>query len=178
MIRTVLFTVLFSALLLPSQHIDAQEKQTAKALSPFELSDKLTEVVADLYDKARGWTSAFNSANATGDYSKLAKQRIKLEKLMQKRLAEVKALKDTAGSEEFRKSIISFLNFEKTMIHKGFKPFEAFTKDTKKDDFEKAMANLHSYAARETAELDKIRKLQKAYAAKNHFKVDEPAPKK
>lgn len=147
--------------------IYAQQPKTA-----LELNNQLASITDSLYAKGQAWGNKFVSAMDTKDFSTLTPYRMQMQQYIDKKLADVRKIKDINGSENLRTVMIDFLNYEKTMIDKGFVPVEKLGATTTEDDIKKVMENLTNASKDEAEFLRKVSDAQDTYAKKNGFTIE------
>ena len=140
--------------------------------TPIEFNNKLVSVNDSLFIMGQQWGKKFNEVKPVKEYSKLASARQQLESYITRKLAEVRSMKDVAGSKEFREGMIDFLLFERKLIEVGFKPIEKLTGSSTDAEVKTAIDGLIQASKDENTKLETFRKLQAAYAEKNGFKIE------
>jgi hypothetical protein len=145
--------------------------QTAK--TAIELNDQLASITDSLYARGQEWGSQFNTLmNGSKDFKSLAKYRLGIEKFIDRKLAEIRVMKDINGSGELRQAMTEFLTFEKHMIQAGFMPAEKLGTDATDEQIQKIIENLTNESKREGDVLNKVRQAQEAYGKKNGFSIE------
>jgi hypothetical protein len=140
--------------------------------SPLELNDYFVSINDTLYSSGKEWGSKLNEVYASKEFSLLETARVKMETFIERKIAELKKLKDINGSEKFRLAMLDFLNFENKMMKEAFRPFEKLNKASSEEDIKKAIAGLTELAKNEDTELQKVNKAQQDYAVKNGFTIE------
>jgi hypothetical protein len=140
--------------------------------NPVEMNNYLTGIVSELYSGGVKWGNKYLEVSTSKDYSEIASTRTELEKLIDAKQAELRTITDVNDSKEFRMAIMSFLKFEKRIVHEGFAPFENLGKNPKQEDVAKAEKTLTELSAAESTEIDKIKTTQAAYAKNNNFTIE------
>src|SRR5690606_19222690 len=94
------------------------------------------------------------------------------QKLIDNNIAEVEAMKNVAGSEDFKKVTLEYFKFEKAMVQKYFVPFKTMNAQTTNAEISEAGKKLTEAVKEEDFYLDKARKAQEEYAQKNGLTVE------
>lgn len=166
--KKVLSTIVFIVAVLFSSNIYAQKAKTA-----LQLNDQLASITDSLYARGQEWGSQFNTImNGSKDFKPLAVYRMNIEKFIDRKLVEVRGMKDIAGSGELREAMINFLQFEKHMIQIGFTPAEKLPANATEEQIQEVITKLTEESKNETSVLDKVREAQTAYAKKNGFAIE------
>ena len=145
-----------------------------KAQTPTEFNDKLVAITEGLYSKGQEWGKQFNAAYEAKDFTSLTNKRQQLEQFVTQKLAEVKAMKDVKDSKTLREAMVNFLEFEKGMIDRAFKPMESLGKNPSQEQVKAAYDQLTTYSKEEQVALERVNKAQEAYAKANGFTIAQP----
>ncbi len=146
------------------------------AETPIDFNDRLVSITATLYEKGTAWGNKFKELSESKNYKELAPLRIDMQKFIDKKIAELRTTKGVGkGSQEFLKTMIEFLNFEKGFTQ-AFLPFEKLNSTTSDEELKKAMDKLTEASTQEEGALAKVTAAQQAYAEKNDFTIEEAAP--
>ncbi len=149
---------------------------TAQTLTPIKFNDHLVQMTLDLEKMGGEWGGKFGEiSKGSKNYGELTATRLKMQGYCDKKIGELKAMKDVSGSEEFRKAVIGYLEFEKQLIQRGFVPLEKLSANSSDSDIEKAIKSLMDEAASEETYLLKVHEAQDRYAKKNNFTIETPA---
>ena len=136
------------------------------------MNNKLSGMVASLYEDGSKWGETFSHIDSTTHmYAELAPIRIRMEHYLDEKLAELNAMQDVSGSQDFRLAMIHFMKMEKNMLSNAFKGIEALNPKSTNAQIQNAINNLTNESKKEDAELKKIRDIQNEYARKNRFKI-------
>lgn len=166
--KRIFTTLLLAATVLFGSNLYAQKAKTA-----LELNDQLASITDSLYARGQEWGSQFNTImNGSKDFKSLAKYRMDIEKFIDRKLVEVRGMKDINGSANLREAMISFLQFEKHMIQVGFSPAEKLPSNATEAQIQEVITKLTEESKNEGAVLDKVRTEQEAYAKKNGFNIE------
>ncbi len=167
--KTHLYTAFFTiAFFCSSLHSSAQKPTTALALN-----DYLVSITDSLYNAGQTWGEKFTAVYQTKEFALLQPLRVSMEKLIERKQLEVITLKDIGGSEKLRLAMLDLLFFEARMVREGFLPIEKLNKQSSQDEINKAIELLTTVADTENEYLQKVRKAQDAYAAKNGFTIED-----
>lgn len=147
-------------------------------MTPFQFNEHLSSITDSLYERGTAWGASFNEAYTSKDFASLVPLRLKLEKYIDSRIAELKKMKDVKNSKEFREATIAFLIFEKEMITLGFKPLEELKKDASEEEIKAKIDGLQVFSDKEQEELKKVGAKQEAYARANGFKIESEEQRK
>lgn len=137
-----------------------------------EFSNKLSSITDSLYRKGGEWGAVYATASQSGDYAQLRPLRIDMQQFTDRNIATVIAMKDVAGSEQFRADMIGFLRFEKKMIEDVFSRFEELNAQSSEGEVQAVLNQLTESSTEETRLLDVVRKSQAEFAKKNGFKIE------
>lgn len=160
--------IMFLAVLALGSNVYAQKNASALAMN-----DKLASITDSLYERGQEWGSQFSTImNGSKDFKSLAKYRLNIESFIDRKLAEVRTMKDVSGSKELREAMIEFLQFEKHMIQAGFAPAEKLPANATEEQVTNVITKLTEESKNETAVLEKVRAAQQAYAQKNGFSIE------
>jgi hypothetical protein len=148
----------------------AAAQTTNKAAIDF--SNKMSAMIFTLYNDGTEWGVQFSKIDSTDrNYSRLAPIRIKMEKFLEEKLAELKKTQDVSGSHNFRMAMIHFMELDKTVLNSGLKGIEKLNTHSSDAQIKNAVKNLTEQSKKEDAELKKIIALQTAYAHQNGFTI-------
>jgi len=161
-----LYTLIFTAFLIFTG------LHTAYAQTPLEFNDNLVAITDSLYNKGQAWGEKFVAVKESKEFYKLAPQRKALQKFIDDKIAEVSVMKDISGSENLRKSMVTFLLFEKDMLQNAFIPIEKLNSTSTDEEIDNALAKLNSLTTEENEALAKVNTEQQAYAKKNGFTIE------
>jgi hypothetical protein len=159
------FLIMMMSLMLT---LKAQQPQTA-----IEMNDYLVGVIAGIHDAGANWGNKYVLADSTKEYHSLKSTTDEITVLIDQKIVELNALTDIGGSEEFRKSIIDFLYYEKQMITEAFTPFNSLTSESTQEEKDAMFNNLTELTKTEDSKLDSIRDKQAAYASANNFTISD-----
>jgi hypothetical protein len=166
--KSIVRLVIVFACALASFGANAQKPTTA-----LELNDYLASFTDSLYQGGREWGKTLNAVVTSKKFDSLAGPRKKMDDFITRKQAEIKDMKDINGSEDLRKAMLEFLDFEAKMIKDAFLPLEKFTATSPKEDIKKAIDDLIAMAATEKDHLSKVNVAQEAYAKKNGFTIEK-----
>ncbi len=167
--KTLLYTTFFVIAFFCTGHYSSAQKPT----TALALNDYLVSITDSLYSSGQAWGKKFTEVNSSKEYTLLQPIRVSMEKLIERKQLEVITLKDIGGSEKLRLAMLDMLFFEARMIRDGFIPFEKLNKQSTQDEINKAIEVLTKSAEAENEYLEKVRKAQDVYAAKNGFTIEE-----
>lgn len=139
--------------------------------SAIDLNDYFVSITDTLYSAGGEWGTQLKKAMETKDYSSVVAARKKMELFLNRKLEELKIMKDQYGSENLRLTTMDFLAFERKMISEGFIPIEKFNKNSTDEEIKNALNNLSAAAKKESAEIGRVNKAQEEFAAKNGFTI-------
>ncbi|XZF12606.1 hypothetical protein ACTHGU_12525 [Chitinophagaceae bacterium MMS25-I14] len=142
-----------------------------KIKTALDMNDHLAAITDSLYAKGREWGDKFNAAAASKDFKSLAPYRQSIDQFIDRKITEIKGLKDIGGSQELRMAMLDFLGFEKKMITTGFKPVENLPADATQEQMQKAIDDLTAASQDESGYLQKVKDAQEAYGKKNGFSI-------
>ena len=145
--------------------------QKSEKKKAFEFNQKLAAISLNLNTKGQGLGTDLKAAFTSHDFSKVRTTIDSLGKFVDQKIEELKATENVAGSEKLKESMLDFLNFEKTMINKGFEPFANMDENTSEAEIQDAIKNMSRETENENDYLAKVRDEQKKYADKNGFKI-------
>ncbi len=146
---------------------------TAIAQTPKEFNNKLVSITKVLGEKGTEWgTKMAQISLGSKNFIELKPLRVEIEKYIDKQVAILQQTKDVKGSKNFRESVITYLQFEKTLIGKGFTPFESYNKKTTEAKVEEGTNNINKLAEKEGTYLKQMENAQKEYAKMNNFTIE------
>jgi hypothetical protein len=152
-----------------TNHAKAQTFTSAVALN-----DYFATITDTLYQKGVAWGEVLGAGRKNkNDFSKLPAKRIDLENFLVRTKVSIKKMKDYKGSEEYRKSILDFLEYESELLIEAFLPFEKLGKTPTDAAVDVVIQGLIKASEKEAAFLDKVRTTQAAYAEKNGFTIQQ-----
>jgi hypothetical protein len=137
------------------------------------LNDELTTINDSLFYKGQIWGEEFKIGFNSGDYTPLQAARVDVQGYIERSIVRVQQLEDVGGSEEFRKTELAYLQFEKDSIMPKMIAFENLPDSATQEDINAAYLALISCAKEEQSRLEQLRKVQKAYAEKNKIELKE-----
>jgi len=147
-------------------------QKATKTLTPIEFSDHMSDLTDSLYKKGSDWWSHYVAAKSARNFASLKSYRIAVETFLVKSTKELKSMPDVSNSTALRMAMIHFMEFERTMVTKGFMPIEKIPSTGSDEEMDKAFADLQQMAKVESVELEKVSKEQNAYAKANGFKIE------
>ena len=145
--------------------------QTTAVLTPIQFNDHLTDITDSLYVRGQAWGEQFNEVHKTRGYAALRPARESMERFVSNSIARLKAMQDVKDSKALRTAMISYLEFERRMISEAFKPLEALSASSTREEMQAAFSRLKSVTEAESAELQKVVAAQEAYAKANGFTI-------
>lgn len=163
-----LLLLFFAVSFIAISSVKAQAPKTA-----LEMNDLLVSVNDSLFIYGKQWGEIFADSYDSKNFEKLKPKRVAMLSYIERRKKELKNLKDIAGSEEFRKLMIEFLDFETTLITSTFMALEKVDKNTTEEALQAAIKKITDGSEKENEFLNKVRIVQTAYAAKNGFSIEE-----
>lgn len=144
--------------------------QTPK--SPIAYNNKLADYLDTMFVGGQEWGKVFEAVYPTGNYIALKVETDKLDVYIDRSIRTIEAMQDLKNSKPLRTAVIEFLNYEKTLISKAFRPFEKFKSDTPEATIQAAIDNLMDLSIDENEYLKKVKEAQKKYAAENGFTIE------
>lgn len=160
--RFSLILVAILAITIASCDFGKQEKAMRRSIEIAAINDSLAE-------QGKIWGDELRIAVNTLDFSNMKKSREDLQVYVGEKIAQLKAMKPVANSEELQKAELEFLEFELKMIDNHFVVFEGFNEFTTKEDLENAYFGILQYNELEQEKLKHIYDLREEYAEKNGF---------
>ena len=157
-----------------STTVQAQGKPT----TALELSNSYSSATDTLYMKGTQWGEALTTAAKAGDYTVLKPVRMGMQQFIERKTKEIAASPTIGGSEQFKAVMLRFMAYEKDMITTTFIPFEKLTASSTKEDFSVLIDKTTANSKGEDVLIKEIGEVQKAYAKKNDFTIEEPAAPK
>jgi hypothetical protein len=139
--------------------------------TPLEFNDQLVSITDSLYKMGQKWGREFNNSYKANDFSLLTPPRLELERFVNRKIEEVKNMKDVKNSKDLRTAMIEFLQFERAMCDSAFKAVEKLGKDAPSEKIKAAYANLQKFSEKEQGALQKVTIAQEAYAKANGFTI-------
>jgi hypothetical protein len=138
-----------------------------------DFNNKISGMIGQLYEDGNTWGQMFSHIDSTTKkYAELAPLRIKMEKYLDDKLVELKAMQDVAGSSDFRTAVIHFMELEKGMLNSAFKGIEKLNPHSTDAQIQNAIINLSNESKKEDSALKQIRNIQNAYAKRNGFIIN------
>lgn len=159
---------LFFILLFISATAAAQTPKT-----PLEFNDKIVSYIDTMYTSGEQWGTVFNEASTSGKYATLKTVTDKMETYINRSISSLTTMQDVKNSKQLRLSVIEFLQFEKSLINKAFRPFEKFNSETSDETKKAAIDNLVALSKEEDQCIKKILELQTKYGAENGFSIED-----
>ncbi len=151
--------------------------QNGAAQTPQEFSAKIEASTTELYSKAALWGNIFISQyNGKQDYGELTAVRKELQEYIDEQLSEFKGEQDISGSEKLRAAVVSFYEYEKDLVKKGFLPFEALKSSSSDGEINACRERLKEESARERDLTTVLNAERRGYATKNNFPLVPPPP--
>ena len=138
-----------------------------------EFNNMLMDIIDSLYYRGKQWGEELNTAMDNDNYSKLPSMRKETQRFIDRKISYVTGLKDVGGSQEFQRSMISLLNYEKELLTKSFLPFEKLNASSSQEAKDSLLANLTEQSKQEDAFLKTMKTAQHAYANKNGFTIED-----
>lgn len=138
----------------------------------------MAAINADLENRGHTWGEAYAKAvSSTKDFSVLKPIRIGIDTALTGGIARLTAMKNVAGSEEFKNAELNYLHFELESVNTAFKSFEDLTTNVTQEELDARNAQMTEIGKKENELLKHLREMQAAYAKKNNFNIN-PAPAK
>lgn len=134
-----------------------------------QLDNKIGMTNDSLLRYGAAWGSELDIAISTLDFTGLSPIRVEMEEYIDRKVIEIKELKNVGGSETLLKTELDFLKVEKSIVSDELTAFEQFNASSQMDDIVKAYADMQVSAAKERELLQKIHKLRDQFAEKNDF---------
>lgn len=162
------------ALLLCLSYLTSNGQNKAK-LSPIDYNDFLSSSTDSLNALGAEWGAVFAEAyQGNRDFTKLKTKRQKLTTFIVLRKHEIETMTTVGvGGEGIKQAILSFLDFEMTMLEKSFLPLEDMNSNTSDEEINAAITKLTNDSKSEEAVLDMVRSAQIAYAKQNNFTIED-----
>ncbi len=145
----------------------SQQPQTA-----IEMNNILVSVIDSLHEAGTSWTNRYQTVSKTKEYALLASNREEIIILIDRLSNGISLLQDIGGSEEFRKAIIEFLSFERSLVADYMGSFERLNATSSEDEINGLFSKLNEITTTEKEKLWDINAIQAAYAYKNGFTID------
>lgn len=139
----------------------------------FDFNQSLAKISETLNSKGVALGTQLKTAMATKDFSSVATSCKDLHSYIDEKLVDLKGMKDVAGSEKLRSSMIDFLGFEKELVSQAFDPFAKMDANTTEEEMQTAIDNMMEKTKEESGYLLKVQSAQKEYASKNGFKIED-----
>ncbi|MBS1773539.1 MAG: hypothetical protein JST82_11825 [Bacteroidetes bacterium] len=159
--RLVLF---FAVLVLAFSACNMHKREDA-----IKISNDITNINDSLTVYGKMWTDELNIAVNTGDFTKLSGVRLQIERFIDGKIEYVGSIQDVGGSENFRKSELDILKFERDSILPRSAAFEYFNESTSDAAIQNAYNNLMHATKSEVVRMENVYKLGDEYAEKNDF---------
>ena len=140
--------------------------------TPLQFNNDIAKISDSLFIQGKKWGATFNDAYKSGDYSILKPVADALQIFLDVKTVYVEKLKDVKNSKPLRMAMLDFLGFEKKMLQENFRPFEAFTSSTPKDQIQAAITSLLEKAKNEDEFIKKVTDKQEVYASENGFIIE------
>jgi hypothetical protein len=160
------FLITFSVCFLLAFAAKAQQPKT-----PVEMNNYLVGILNSITEKGKAWANLAIQVEESKEFGALTPYRMDIEKLLVAKSFELGQLQDVGGSEDFRKTLISYLKFENDLIQEAFVPYEKLNVNSKNWEVRKVKKNLKKFVKKEAKRYEKIIKAQKDYAKLNDFKL-------
>ncbi len=151
--------------------------QDSVAQTPQEFSKKIEASTTDLYSKAALWGTTFISQyNGDANYGELKAVRVDIQEYIDEQLSYFKEAENVGGSEKLKAAVISFYEYEKSLVQDGFGPFDKLNKSSGDEQVNNCRATLKELSRKEYDFTQALNKERREYAAKNGFSLDPPPP--
>ena len=137
----------------------------------FDFSNKISDISRANQDRWRKVAVEISKAEQSHDYTQLTPIIKELSDFLDAKTIEVQGMKDVAGSEEFKESMVKFLKIDKQIADENLTPFTQMKAETSAEEFHTATQALVDGANAEAPYLAKLQTAQRAYAKKNRFKI-------
>jgi len=142
------------------------------AQTPLEFNNKLAYILDSVYKMGTAWGTKFGELNGSSkNFGELKPYRVNIDNYINDEIKELNTTKDVSGSENFRQTMISFLQFETELINKTFVPVEKLNASSDSTSVQKCFEYLIEESKKEGTYLDNVRSVQKEYAEKNNFEI-------
>lgn len=157
----------FIALMLLLQSCGSDKKKA------FNFNQTLSGISKTLNSKGVTMGAELKSALNSNNYSSFNTMNEDLGKYIDEQIEVVEKTENVSGAEKFKESMIDFLKFEKVMVTDAFRPVGKLDANSTPEEKQAAIDNLMEKAKEESTYLTKLQRVQKEFADKNGFKVEE-----
>src|SRR5262245_5031311 len=89
---------------------------TPSSKQAIAFSDGMSDITDSLYQLGSSWGDKFSKVRDEKKFSELVPYRIRVEKFIDKKIVDLRSMKDVGNSKDLRLGMIEFLQFEKEMI--------------------------------------------------------------
>ncbi len=140
-----------------------------QSVTPLEYKDSLVTIYNDLVDLSDAWTDEFLQASKKQGLPGLIPYRERFEKYVDAAIINVNKMADLKGSEDFRKTLMDFLYFEKKRITTCLYKIEKCNSSTPIQEINEVGDYYDKLNVEKDILIEKIDVASQAYAAKNGF---------
>lgn len=134
-----------------------------------KLDTKIGSINDSLLKFGAEWGDELKISINTLDFSGLQPIRSQMQEFVDKKIVEVKEMKNVGGSEKLLETELEFLEIEKEIVTTKLSAFEQFTDSAAMDNISAAYAAMQLSAMKERDLLEKLHKLRDEYAEKNEI---------
>jgi hypothetical protein len=135
------------------------------------LNNAIVTLNDTIYLRGHQFGALLDQCYKAKDYSSMKPFCAGFENYLDSGRQKIIRLKDAGGSEELKNSEIELLAYEKSMIVKDFVPFEGLTPVATGVEINALLARIKNDGIGEANRMEKLRKLQEEYAARNGFRL-------
>jgi hypothetical protein len=147
-----------------------------KSMTPLQLNEHFVSINDTLYNYGNSFSQKLSVALQTRDFSGVSSDRDKIEKFIKAKQSELRTMEDVKGSEEFRKAMLGFLNFQSNLAAELFNGADKLSSSSTDEAINAYVARLTEMSKEENQLLTEVRKTQSAYAKKNNIMIINTSP--
>jgi hypothetical protein len=138
-----------------------------------DFNNKIAGYSKELGKRGEALTPILRKAIETKNFTACTPIIKDLENYIKLKTIELEGLQDINGSENLKAAMRDFMRFEKELADEALFPFTKFDSTTSADEIQNAISRLVTKSEQENTYLQKVRKEQRAYAAKNGFRIED-----
>lgn len=131
------------------------------------LDNEIAAINDSLLAYGKGWGDELKIAVNTLDFTGLNPIRVQMQRYVDRKVEQVKGMKNVGGSEKLMETELEFLQAEKEIVMYKLSVFEQFDTTVAMDDLSDAYADMQLSAIKERDLLEKLHRLREEYEEKN-----------
>lgn len=133
-------------------------------------NERIVEITDSLNKKGLKWHQTFQNLKDNHNVHQLSNVRKEFQSYLEKQIEVVREMKDVAGSEDFKRKMLDYLNYQKQMVLEGLMPFEK-NQNLTEEERSNLQKKFEEMISKEQQLLINLKSAQTEFSRKNNFKV-------